>query len=850
MIYQKEYTNQISFPLGGIGSGSIGLSGSGRLVDWEIFNRPSKGSINGHTHFAVKAKTSQGVKTKILNGDLTENLTGQYQRQNFGGYGYGPSAKTMCGFPHFEKVTFHGEFPIARITFEDADFPARIHMTAFNPFIPLDADNSSIPAAFFEIEVENTSEEATEYQVAFSVMNPFEVSENCTEDLDYHAITLKNAGVDREDTSYGDLTVATDHGDVIRQNYWYRGGWQDSIVTFWNDFNREEDMPKRNYDKPGKKDGCTISAKIGAEVGQTKKVRFVLSWNVPNNYNYWTPGQEQKSWKNYYAVLFKDSAVSAAYALKNWDNLYERTLRFKEALFQTTVDEAIIDAVSATMSVLKSPTVLRLEDGSFYGWEGLNELIGSCEGTCQHVWNYAYALCFLFPELERSIRDLEFEYSTYEDGWMVFRLKLPLGADKGTHRACVDGQMGAVIKCYREWKISGDDGWLKDNWSNITKVLEYAWSEENPDEWDQNRDGVLEGRQHHTLDMELFGPSSWLESMYLAALKAAVEMADYLGDFARSKEYMELFQKGYRWTKENLFNGKYFIQKVDITDKGITDHFGCSDTYWNDEAGEIKYQIGDGSEIDQMLGQWHCMINGLGDVLDPKQVDIALEHMMRHNYKDSMRNFANPWRVFSLNDEAGTVICDYTKDVYKPRIPVPYCEETMHGFEYQFAGLLCATGRVDDGIKVVKAIRDKYDGRKRNPWNEIECGSNYARSMASFALLPILSGFEFHLPKKYIGFAPMVNRENFRCVFSLGTGWGIFSVEESGKDRDAEREKGNRARIELCEGTLRLEKIGLRFAKKVNRVIIDGKARNFTFEDGKISFTECKIRDFVEIIYE
>ena len=242
------------------------------------------------------------------------------------------------------------------------------------------------------------------------------------------------------------------------------------------------------------------------------------------------------------------------------------------------------------------------------------------------------------------------QYSTYENGWMVFRLKLPLGSEKDTFRACLDGQMGSVIKCYREWKISGDDAWLKRNWGNITKVLAYAWSEENPDEWDRDKDGVLEGRQHHTLDMELFGPSSWLQSMYLAALEAAAEMAGYLGDSAKAGEYTELFRKGYRWTKENLFNGSYFVQKVDITDKGVLEHFKCEDEYWNEEAGEIKYQIGEGSHIDQLLGQWHCIINGLGDVLDREQMEIALESMMKDHYKASMREFVNPWRVFSLND--------------------------------------------------------------------------------------------------------------------------------------------------------------------------------------------------------
>lgn len=157
----------------------------------------------------------------------------------------------------------------------------------------------------------------------------------------------------------------------------------------------------------------------------------------------------------------------------------------------------------------------------------------------------------MFPELERSVRNLEFKYSTDEKGKMGFRLQLPLGRGVFLRRVCLDGQMGAVIKCYIEWKISGDDKWLAENWNNIKTVLEYAWSENNPDKWDRNKDGVLEGMQHHTLDMELYGPSSWLEGFYLLALKAAAEMAEYLGDTAKAEEYVFLFEKGYKWTKQN-----------------------------------------------------------------------------------------------------------------------------------------------------------------------------------------------------------------------------------------------------------------------------------------------------------
>ena len=679
----------------------------------------------------------------------------------------------MCGFPHFKNVEFDGEFPIATLNFKDDKFPADVTMTAFNPFIPNDSKNSSIPAAFFQIEVTNTTEEAKKYKIALSVANPY-ISHNEAKKKDgYHMLSFYNSGEDKSSLGYGDLTIATDCDKTYTQTYWYRGGWQDKIVTYWNDFNNTETLKERIYDTDGKNDTGTLASEIEVLPQKSKKVRFILSWNMPNCYNYWkekSEGNEPvKPWKNYYATVFEDSTDSAAYSLNNWNDLYSRTLLFKNALHGTTLPQKVKDAAASNLSVLKSPTVLRLEDGSFYGWEGVHEKAGSCEGTCQHVWNYAYAMCFLFPDLERSVRDLEFKYSTDQDGKMAFRMMLPFGSEMSHFRACVDGQMGAVIKCYREWKISGDNEWLKANWDNIKKVLEYAWSDKNPDAWDLNKDGVLEGRQHHTLDMEMFGPSSWLEGMYLAALKAAAEMGDFLGDTVKAEEYRELFNKGSKWTKDNLFNGKYFIQKINITDKNITDRFSASDTYWNDETGEIKYQIADGSSIDQMLAQWHADIIGLGDIFDREQVSTALKQMMKNNYKPIMRDFANPWRVFSLNDEAGSVICDYPEGVNKPKIPIPYCEETMTGFEYSFAGLLCSRNMIDDGIKAVSAVRDRFDGKKRNPWNEFECGSNYARSMASFALIPILSGFRFDMPKRIIGFKPKAEGKYF---WSVDGAWG------------------------------------------------------------------------------
>lgn len=828
MIYRRNKLKEISFPLGGIGTGSIGLAGNGALVDWEIFNRPNKGSRNGYSFFAVKAQFSDGKSIiKVLQGDHAKDFCGQYRNTpKQDGFGHGPVSSTLAGLPHFQNVKFDGKFPIATLTFQDDDFPAVVKLLAFNPFIPLDADNSSIPAAFFEVKIKSLCDNV-KYTVVFSVHNPYANSANCKlHNNRYTAINMRPADKPVSDKDYGDLTVAVDQPDGLYQEYWYRGRWRDSMTTFWNNLS-EDTFANRQYEPAEKKrDVCSVGASKVIGSKQSQSFRFVLAWNVPNCY-YYNPYAENNgsdvTWKNYYATLFADSAQSCFYCFDNWDVLYKKTNRFCKSLHSATLDKAVIDAVSSTLSVLKSPTVLRLEDGTFYGWEGVNEQSGSCQGTCTHVWSYAYALCFLFPELERSLRDTEFRYDTDENGRMYFRTALPLGSGYEVDSPCVDGQMSTVIKIYRDWKITGNTQWLKDNWNNIKKILEYAWNEQNCFEWDKNKDGVLEGSQHHTLDMELFGPSAWLQGLYLTALKAAAEMAEFLGDDKKKEEYTEIFKSGYHWTAENLFNGKYFYHKIDLSDKTYTEHFNSPD-YWNDETNQLKYQIGDGCEIDQLLGQWHANINGLGDIFDKAQRRTALKSMMQNNFKSSMRNFANVWRVFALNDEGGAIMCDYPEDVTKPAIPITYSEECMTGFEYAFAGLLISEGFIEDGLKVVRAIRDRYDGEKRNPWNEIECGSNYARAMSSFALLPIFSGFEFDMPNKHIGFNPIIDG-NYKCMWNLGCAWGDFIKTEK------------QYNIVIADGTLELKSIKIKNIGQVKNVFADGKTVTYT-QDGDYLFFE------------
>ena len=364
---------------------------------------------------------------------------------------------------------------------------------------------------------------------------------------------------------------------------------------------------------------------------------------------------------------------------------------------------------------------------------------------------------------------------------------------------------------------------------------------------------MLTGRQHHTLDMELFGPNSWLTGFYLGALKAASEMAAHLGEDEDAAAYQAIFERGKAWVDQNLFNGEFYIQSVDLADRALVESYGpqedalkggsALDAYWNPEHNEIKYQIGEGSSIDQVLAQWHASLYGLGDLHDPDQVKQACAAIYKYNFVPDMGQVYNPCRIYALNDEGGLVICAWPDGVQKPLIPAPYSQETMNGFEYAAACHMIMVGLVDEGMRCVEAVRHRYDGARRNPWNEFECGNNYARSMASYALLNAFSGFQFDMVNGSIGFHPIQpHNGEFSCFWSLDGAWGQFQMTPS------------QCSLEVLYGALPLQRLQLPFLADtpVDRLTLEGEPVAFNKLGGAISLeagTEIKAGQTLQVLY-
>ena len=414
------------------------------------------------------------------------------------------------------------------------------------------------------------------------------------------------------------------------------------------------------------------------------------------------------------------------------------------------------------------------------GWEGVMDRYGSCQGSCTHVWNYEMATPFLFGDLSKTMRDVEFNYATKENGLMNFRADLPLSAAAKGNAAAADGQMGCIMKIYRDWQLSGDYNFLSKNWKQIKKVLSYAWIEKG---WDANQDGVMEGSQHNTMDVNYFGPNPQMGFWYLGALKACSKMAAAMQDKDFEKKCTSLYDKGSQWIDENLFNGEYYEHK--ITDP-TSFEFLDMDSH-NTKIPE--FQLGKGCLVDQLVGQYMAHICGLGYLADKGHIQTTLKSIMKYNYvKDFSRHFNN-MRSYVLGNESGLLMASWPKG--RLEVPFPYFAEVMTGFEYCAAVSMLYEGMNTEALICIQSIRDRHDGAKRNPFSEAECGHHYARSMASWATIIALSDFNYSAVDK----AFHITSNPGTYFWSNGYSWGTCTVSK------------NSFEIEVKKGELNLKKI-------------------------------------------
>jgi non-lysosomal glucosylceramidase len=781
--FEGNHLRTISFPLGGIAAGSIGLGGRGDLRDWEIFNKPGKGKSPEYGFMSIwaQAEGSQPV-ARVLEGKLIPPFEA--------GGGMGPA--NVPGLLRLENAAFEGEFPFARVRLSDPELPVRVTLEAFSPFFPLDAEESGLPVAILRYRVENPGSVAAETSLCFSLSNPVGDARihpehhvpadgkkiEFREDNRIKALEFSNESLPQDDPLAGSFVVGVldpdSHGGKLSHlRGWPLVKWWTSPLLFWDDFKKDGEVGPE-WEKRRPIGSLCLKKRIAP--GAAGDFTFLFAWRFPNRTPEWCgwtapKGDEKVNLGNHYAVRFSSAWEAAQYAAANIERLEKKTREFALAVRESTLPPVVKDAAMSNLSTLVTQTCFRTADGEFHGFEGINDNLGCCFGNCTHVWNYETATSLLFPSLARSLRKHSFGYSQDEQGGMRFRQLLPDGKQRFGF-AAADGQMGQILHAYLDFQQSGDIQWLRGLWPQIKHAVEYCWI---PGGWDANRDGVFEGVQHNTYDVEFYGPNPLGCVYYLGGLRAAEAMARILGDEPAASDYRRLFESGSRWIDANLFNGDYYIQKI----RGIPKNEIAASTVGDMGAEDTlkpQFQLGDGCLVDQLMGQYLADLAGLGDLLKSENLRKTLDSIYRYNYKPTLAHHESVQRIYALENEAATVVCDYGHGE-RPEVPFPYFAEAWTGLEYTVASLLISRGMTQQGITCVEAVRARYDGERRDPWDEFECGHHYARAMSSWSLIPALSGFRYDGAKRQITASPRINRPTFNSLWSTADAWGVFSLQ-------------------------------------------------------------------------
>jgi uncharacterized protein (DUF608 family) len=783
-VYTRENSanfEYIGMPVGGIGCGQLYLGGDGALWYWDLFNtmqrRPDGlpwwtplDRIPGEEAYAKPVRRSgagrkvdavaQGFAVAVDSADGRRIL--RLDRE-------GSAA-----------IEFRGRYPIGHVTYRDPELPLTIDLEAFSPFVPLDLESSSYPATILQFTLSNTSDRTVEGELAGWLENAV-----CHESRGRREGLLRNRVLtgpgltllesSAAATEHPEKTWEKDEGPLGEQRDFGSmvlalvGPGEGAVVRPQV---VETDLPGGAFDSPP---GESATAPFGGErlvgslgrrfrlaPGQKTKVTYLLSWHFPN---LWLPEHGRKESFRFYGTRFESAADVSRVIASKLDDLVRRTRRWCETWYDSTLPYWFLDRTFLNASILASSTCFRLRDGRFYGHEGAYH----GPGTCTHVWGYAHAPGRLFPELEINLRertDLRPRSqggAMRDDGVIEFRGGV---VDSGL---AVDGQSGIILRSLLAHQMSADHGFLRRNYPRIKKAMQALTTARDGD-----HDGILTGAQHNTLDADWFGKITWLSLHYTAALHAMAVMATETGDQEYAALCRRTADRGRRFIEDHLFNGEYFFHEAD---PGKPDSPG----------------VYTGCEYSQLLGQSWAYPLGLGEILDPAMARKALESLWRYNFTTDVGPFrkAHPaGRWYAMPGEGGLIACTWPRggsDVLRRGNQrfAGYLNECQNGYEYACSSLMMWHGMPYHSLAHTWFLHHRrYDGATRNPWCEIEWGTHYSRSMASYGVFTAICGFEYHGPRRHLAFSPRITPEAFRAPFTSARGWGTFSQVRQGRSQD------------------------------------------------------------------
>ena len=791
-LKSKKELDYIGMPIGGIGCGTVYLGGDGRLWLWDVFNKNQTGVIYKNVKWHEKIQFNFDFLRPFDGANYVEPVKdirpldqGFAVRIEF----EGKTITKRLQADDWEEVSFEATYPMATVRYIDKAVPLSITLQAFSPFIPLNEEDSGLPITILSFSIENKA--ATNANVTLTGWLENKSSLYSANNEEYFRVNEAS----RSGTFSGVMGSSSSY-NWVDETFVHAGDYGNFFLASFNagaklNTDASSDFSGKFFDAGNEARAKIEQRKAIASVGNattlspgaTAELNYAIAWYFPNL----SFELLKKEGGRYYANKFKSSLEVAKYAHANFERLSSETKTWCDAWYnQSTLPYWFLERTFLNISTLATTTVHRFQSGRFYAWEG----VGSCPGTCNHVWQYAQAMGRIFPALERDTRErVDLGIAFHDDGHIGFR------GEYDTQPA-VDGQAGRILGIYREHQMSADDTFLKRNWPKTKRALEFLLQQ------DTNGDGMTDTQLENTLDAKWPGEIAWIVGLTLAAVKAGQRMAEEMSDDAFASKCKLYVSNGSANMEKYLYNGEYFIHRPDAQ-KGRT-VIGSYNT----------------CHIDQVYGQSWAHQVGLDRIIDKTKTLSALRALWKYNFTTDVGPYLKDHhggRPYALPGEGGMIMNTNPRneeDPYgvKDAWQVTYFHECMSGFEHQVASHMMAEGMVEESLILTRAIHDRYHAVKRNPFNEVECSDHYARAMASYGTFITACGFTYHGPTGSIGFEPKLNKTNFKAAFTTAEGWGTYGQMKKGKQQEHH--------FELRYGKLMLQNIRMEKQEKVNGFMV------------------------------
>ena len=780
VTYSGKYLTGIDFPIGALGGSVIRMNGKAERQWWQIFNNFEERAGSGivpNSFFALRTKTKDATVVRAL------------------------QTSSIGAFTAMDSLSFQGEFPLGWYNFEDADLPVEVSMEVYNPLIPMDAKNSAIPCGIFNIKVKNTSDS----KVAFDLLA---TQQNAVGFTGYDTIvgpnnrTAKGYGQNKNViiSKAGKTSVQmTGTGGSMQLSAYanevsYAASWKD-VTSLYNDFSENGELTgEKTASSPEAEktvDGALASG-FSLQPGEEKTITFVLSWHFPkgsfgvfdrpHNWAFLKGGSMYENW-------WANANEVDQYIKENFTYLESTTKLYHETMYSSNIPRYALDRITSNLCVLKSPTVFWTKAGYFGIWESTSN-DEKWLGNCKHVGHYAQGHARAFPEIGRVLRKQDLQSITREG---------LLPARDGGNVDAMDGHFGAILGVYREHLLSEDSEFLYTCWPRTKKAINYAINR-----FDTDKDGMMKGDHHNTLDCNASGTSPWIGTLYIAALKACEQMAIIVEDQEAANNYRAIWTVGVKNQNEQLWDEKL-------------GHYAEKSEFLEIKGKRMKVMT-NATNIDMLLGQWWANQLNLGQLYPVDRTKQSLAKIYTNN---KFTDVEGSGYKAAFRDFLGTGDTGWFMNTYPGKIPkntILYHNEVMSGFEYAAASTMLQYGMLEEGLDMIHSISERYDGRFRgdgevhlannscvfgtgSPFGEDECGDFYTRAMSSWSALLALQGFIFDGPKQTIGFQPTWQPADHASFFTTSKAWGLFTQRQTQTAQTAE--------IAVKFGTVQVKKIVL-----------------------------------------